>query len=334
MTAMKRWFVCLWAFCLSASLVDAMAATRLHTVAPLAESQRVVFDYHSAFLMNLHHYLYDAAFLHKDKLETQTCQQPLSAAEQQTLRDAVAFYRNRFEGLDQLNDPTLQGIKQALSVGDQRRNAKGLQLSPELVQVLHASGPVYARCRWEADDRSNQSWIRQARALDAVFGAAIQTRLEQRLAHRFVHVPVRIDVVTDTGDFRGAYTHGQIVMPSGRADYQGLAALEMLYHEATHIDVIETVIDAIDAQRKVLHRSGDSNVWHALQFYTVGKTTAEVLKQQAGLDYVQYAEARGVFKRAWPDVWPVLEQVWSPYLQGHSGMQDAVAKLLEALPSR
>ncbi len=330
---MKRVFACVLALSLAASFAQASAASVQPSASQPAVARRVVFEYHSAFLMNLHHFLYDAAFLQKSKIDTMACASAPSAEQMQTLREGVAFYRASYAGLGLLDDPTMVGIKKALRGDDQRLSASGLALPPALVKVLNAAGPLYAQCRWEVDDRSNQAWIRQARAMDAVFGAPVQASLEQSLAHRFVGTPIRVDAVVDTGDFRGAYTDEQIIMPSGRADYQGLAVLEMLYHEATHVAVMDTVVNAIDARRTALHRSGESNVWHAVQFYTVGKTVQNVLKQKASLDYQPYAEARGLFTRGWADVAPALQSAWLPHMQGKASLQQAVDHLLDLLPN-
>lgn len=105
---------------------------------------------------------------------------------------------------------------------------------------------------------------------ERTIGAQVQAGIEHFLNHRFQTTPIRVDVVVATGSRNGGYTDTQTVLPSWRADYQGLAALEMLYHEATHIDVADKVTEAIDAELKAKHRSGDS-LWHAVQFYTVGE---------------------------------------------------------------
>jgi hypothetical protein len=97
-----------------------------------------------------------------------------------------------------------------------------------------------------------------------------------------------------TGSRLGGYTDTQTVLPSGQEGYQGLAALEMLYHEATHIDVADTITDQLAAELKATHRSPDLALWHAVLFYTVGETVKAVLKRQGGLDCETYADKNGL----------------------------------------
>jgi hypothetical protein len=122
----------------------------------------------------------------------------------------------------------------------------------------------------------------------------VQAGIERDLGAPFPVAPVRDDVVFNTGTRQGAYTDDQIVMPSSRADYQGLASLEMLYHEASHTTVTAVLEEAISARLKATGRKDDSDLWHVAQFYTVGKVTQDVLARR-GLAYRSYADQRGLY---------------------------------------
>jgi hypothetical protein len=297
----------------------------------IAPAHRVAFAYHSAFLMNLHHFLYDLS-VHKDKLSSIAWHNTPSTNELQTLREAVAFYRVNFAALGLRDDPVMLGIKRALSVDDARRDATGLPLPQGLAAVLNAAAPVYARNLWPLHDLRNRRWIAQAGALDTVFGAEIQTEIERHLGAAFPTTPIRGDVVFDTGTRQGAYTDEQIVMPSNRADYQGLASLEMLYHEASHTTVTEPLEAAIEARMKALGRKDDSDLWHVTQFYTVGKVTREVLARH-GNAYQPYADKRGLYSGYWAPLMPAVEKVWLPHMEGKLSMQEAAVKMVDLLPA-
>ncbi|HXA48205.1 MAG TPA: hypothetical protein VNW52_11295, partial [Burkholderiaceae bacterium] len=292
------------------------------TVNIMQPAHRVRFEFHSAFLMNLHHFLYDAA-VHDGKLEKEAWQTAPTDAQMQTLRDAVTFYKRHYAKQSLLFDESMRDIKVALSVDDDRRDATGLKLPGDLMTVLNGVAPIYAQCIWAAQNQANLAWIQQVRKLDAAYGAEIQAHIEHDLAHAFPSTPIRDDIVVASGDWAGAYTTEeppQSVLPSGNEDYQGLASLEMLYHEASHIYVTDTVSDEIDADLKAMQRS-DHGLWHAVQFYTVGEVVKNVLKRRADLDYQPYAQKNRVYTRGWSAYVPLLEGPWQSYLQGSVSMQ-------------
>jgi hypothetical protein len=292
---------------------------------------RVTFEFHSAFLMNVHAYLLDASSRKRDMSSYDWVETPTDI-ELKTLATAIAFYQANYEQRDLLFDDAMASIKKALSVGDDRRDASNLKLPPALVAILNSVSPIYFRCLWPAQHKVNRVWISQVQALDAKYGADVQAGIEHYMKRQFQIAPIRVDIVVATGSRNGGYTDTQIVLPSGRADYQGLAALEMLYHEATHVDVADTLTNEIDSELKTAHRSGDQ-LWHAVQFYTVGYVVKDVLKRKGNLDYQTYADLNGVYTRgSWPTYHTVIEAEWLPYLQGHGTMEHATTSMVAKMP--
>ncbi len=302
---------------------------------PLAVTAHLRFDFHSGFLMNLHHFLYDAA-RHPDRLGVAWSARP-SDDDMATMRAAVAFYARNYAARDLLFDDEMVDIKHALAVDDdQRRDARGLALPPELIVQMERVAPVYARTLWPSHDATNLAWIARVRALEARYGAAIQPAIEKALDHPFP-AGIRDDVVVDTGTFTGAYTDGpppQTVIPSGWREYDGLAALEMIWHEAAHADVTDTLEHAIAADVDTLHRAPASarNLWHAAQFYAVGHVVQDVLARDGHVDYVPYATRNGVCARAWQSFVPLLQGDWEAWLQGRGSMGEAVRAMVAQLP--
>ena len=190
------------------------AATAQPAIAPLAH--RVIFEFHSAFLMNLHSFLLDAA-IRKPELASYPWVEKPRGADLKALTDAIAFYEDHYAQRNLLFDHDMTFIKKSLSVEDARRQVKGLNLPPDLTVVLENVVPVYARCLWPEHDRSNLEWIRQVEALNKVYGADIQERIEHYMAHPFPLTPIREDIVVLTGQRNGAYTDTQTVLPSGPA---------------------------------------------------------------------------------------------------------------------
>jgi hypothetical protein len=290
-------------------------------------------EFHSAFLMNLHSFLLDAA-TRQPQLSSYPWVQKPSDADTRALRDAIGFYVANYAKRNLLFDDVMTSIKKTLSTTDGRRDVKGLHLPPGLADVLARAAPIYARCLWPAHDRSNREWIRQVKLLNAQYGADVQVGIERYMGHPFQQTRIREDIVMLTGSRNGGYTDTQTVLPSGREDYRGLAALEMLYHEAAHIEVDDTVLNEIEAELKATHRSLHSDLWHAVAFYTVGETVQEVLKRRANLDYETYADRNGVYTRGdWPLFHAAIISAWRPYMNGSTTRQEAIKAMVSQLPA-
>jgi len=179
---------------------------------------------------------------------------------------------------------------------------------------------------------ANQAWIAQVQKLDARYGVEVQESIERGLAGRFPAAPVRIDLVAETGKRQGAYTDRQAVIPVGRVSYQGLASLEMLYHEASHVETTDGLEHAIGARLKAAGKTGDSELWHVLQFYTVGAAVADAVRRRDGTAYIPYAEKAGLFKGYWAPFQALIESDWKPWLQGRESMDNAIAHMVAHLP--
>lgn len=161
------------------------------------------FEFHSAFLMSLHHFLVDAA-RHPGRIDAEKWSVPPTADEMLAMHEAVMFYATSFGKRDLLFDNQLREIKHALArADDERQQADGLGLPPALTAVLDLAAPVYARCLWESQDRTNRDWIAHVQVLQARYGAQIQARLERIFESRFP-ASIRDDVVLTTGTFSGA----------------------------------------------------------------------------------------------------------------------------------
>ena len=256
------------------------------------------FEFHSAFLMNLHHFLVDAA-RHPGRIDKVQWTQPPTADEMAAMRAAVAFYAATFGQRDLLFDDELRDVKHALArADDSRRQAAGLGLPPALAAMLDKVAPIYARCLWASQDEVNRRWIAQVQVLEDRYGAQIQPRLERILDARFPTV-VRDDVVVTTGTFTGAYTDApppQTVLPSGWDEYGGFASLEMIWHEAAHAEPADRLESLIEQASHAMGRELPDGLWHAALFEAVGSQVAQVLAADGHGDYVAYADKNNVYQ--------------------------------------
>jgi hypothetical protein len=291
---------------------------------------RVRFDYHSGYLLNLHHWLYNLAVHPKQEAPAL---HDATRPEAEALHAALAFYRAHYADSDLLVGEDMAAIKRALSVSDDaRRDPRGLMLPPGLADALARAAPAYTRLAWSGDDAANRAWIVRAAELDARYGAPVQARVEAALQAGFPARPVRVDLVFETGTRQGAYTDTQAVISSGRPSYQDLASLEMLYHETAHVQTSARLEEAIAARARARGREADSELWHVLHFYTVGAAVAEALARDH-VAYVQYAQQRGLYAGPWAGYMAAVDADWKPYLAGRESWQDAIERMVEQLPA-
>ena len=293
------------------------------------------FEFHSAFLMNLHHFLVDAA-RHPGRVDAVKWDVPPTADEMAAMHEAVAFYAATFGKRSLLFDDGLRDIKHALARADdlQQRTA-GLGLSPELAATLDRVAPIYARCLWTSQDKTNRDWIAHVQVLEARYGAQIQPRLERIFESRFP-AAIRDDIVVTTGTLTGAYTDApppQTVMPSGWDEYGGLASLEMIWHEASHAGPGDKLEALIETEATAQGHAVPEDLWHAALFEAVGTTVSDVLARDGLAGYVEYAQKNGVYARAWPSYVPVLRDEWQDWLAGRGTLKGAVEAMLSRLPA-
>src|ERR1700721_475697 len=155
----------------------------LAVAVPLSPGQEVesgygplpVFEFHSGFWVNLHQFLYHEARLRESTPEAKaaaanapgpTLKQnpvPLSAAEQKTWEQAIAYYRANYAGKDPQINIDLILLKNQL--GDfedcdellgRKKKACDAGLPGNIGVILEAAAPVYRRRWWAHQDRATR----------------------------------------------------------------------------------------------------------------------------------------------------------------------------------
>jgi hypothetical protein len=325
-------------------LVSAMTATilvlTLTSAAPPAANHkppaRPVFAFHSGFWINLHHFLYYQALLHAPGGKTNTRKLSyrdtteivaLDKSEQTIWLRAIDYYRRNLIQKDLLFDEDMVRAKDALE--DQETNA-GLKVSDALPaewqSLLIAVAPGYRLHFWKQQDQLNRQWIADARPLLAEHGPRIAATLEKDYLTPWPEDTIRVDI-TNYASWSGAYTTthpDRITISAVDTANRGPAALEVLFHEASHI-VIDSLQTRIDQQcLQDNRRLPNDALWHALLFYTTG----DVVKKELGGNYLPYAYKNGLWTRAWPMYITPLEQDWQPWLDRTTTIDAALEKLV------
>lgn len=293
---------------------------------PVAAAQP--FDFHSAFWMNLHHYLHALGRAQTPLVEELPAE--ATASERAHWAQAIEFYRTRFGKRRLVFDPQLVEIKQALVRLDSSANTSAVYLAPEHRQVLERVAPIYRKYRWPEHDAANRRFIAALEALVAKHGATIAARLARSYDSTWPESGLRVDVVRDAGPPGNAYTTN-VPRPTHitmGADDQGLLSLELVFHEASHHwdqQLMKAVFDAA----KQLAVPPPPDLWHAVLFFNAGKITADALAEAGIRGYELYMVRGRVFARpGWHDA---VARHWVQFLTGQLSRDEAILRILRDL---
>jgi hypothetical protein len=157
-------------------------------------------------------------------------------------------------------------------------------------------------------------------------------RLEQALNDRWPGTD-RVDIAYFVDALGAAYTTsgpGHTIISSTTLGNQGVDGLEIIFHEGAHLitDSLSTALSKeCDLQKKRC-----TDLWHAVQFYTVGEIVRQELAKRGTQGYVPYAIKYGLWERGhWPKYLAILKADWQPYLEGKSGFDMATKSLVKDL---
>jgi hypothetical protein len=274
------------------------------------------FEFHSGFWVNLHHFLYEQAVMGAP-----------SPSDPPEWREALDYYRREVTKRDLLTDEAAE-INNRLSDLESSPSLKNSGLPPDLSAVLDAAAPIYRERWWAEHDRSNRVWIQAVAPLIAKHGDALRKQLGKIYDTDWPLTPIRTDVA-EYANWGGAYTTlepAHITVSSVNLGNQKEAALEVLFHEASHamFTKIGSTLSAEVRARNMLFRRKD--FWHAVLFYTVG----EMVRRQLEDGYTPYALKNGLYERTWEGVPEILDTDWKPYLDGKTDLTSAVRRLVAA----
>jgi hypothetical protein len=305
-----------------------------------------VFELHSGFWINLHHTLYAQARQSRDGRggpAGSSSSTRRTAAERQAWDAAVSYYQTNYADKDLLFNTELIGLKNQLGdlencdeLSGTKQKACDAGLPPQLTKVLEAAAPVYRAHEWPDHDRANREWIAGVAPLVREKGVGLAERLAEVYQARWPKEKIRVDVSADA-NWAGAYTTLdplRVTISSTDPRNQGSAALEVLFHEASH-GIAEPVQQAIIRECRQREKAIPRDLWHALMFYTTGEVIKPVFAaQDSGTrdgQYTPYAVRERLYQRGWDDYLKLLVRFWQPYLDGKASFDDAIARMVSAL---
>ncbi len=319
---------------------------------PASQAPAPVFEFHSGFWMNLHHFLYQQARLRELAVNNESKASPggseggaLAPEDQQAWTGALDYYAADLAGRDLLFNGDMVNIKNRLAELETCADLSG-RSSPhctsgmrrELIAILERAAPVYRARWWPAHDQANRSWIASVTPPVRQLGGELAQQLSETYHADWPAGPIRVEVVLYAGPF-GAYTTldpVRLTISSSDPRNQGPAALEVLFHEASHA-LAGAVRDAIARECRMRGKPIPRDLWHALLFYTTGEMVKRALSApdisaaRGPGGYTPYAYRYGLYARGWSAYQRLLERYWQPYLDGKVAFDTAVARLVSAL---
>ena len=312
--------------------------------------QLPVFELHSGFWMNLHHTLYQQARQQREKQSDAGKIVPasrVSEAEQRTWDAAVAYYATNYADKDLLFSTELILLKNQLGDFEDCEELSGAKkktcdagLPQKITQVLDSAAPIYRSHWWPTHDEVNRKWIAAVAPLVRTRGLELAQRLAEIYQTQWPAEKIRVDV-SPYANWAGAYTTLdplRVTISSTDPRNQGSAALEVLFHEASH-GIAEHVQDAIVRECRQRDKPTPRDLWHALIFYTTGEVIRPVMTSPSegttgdatAAEYKPYAVREGLYTRGWEEYLKLLTRFWQPYLDGKTTFDDAIARMVSAL---
>lgn len=321
---------------------------------------RPIFELHSGFWLNLHHFLYEQARIRDQEeiIRGEGGSLPLPNGTATKARDAdspawqtaINYYSKNLARRDLQVDQNMIQINNVLADLETCADLSGTSsptcasgLRPEMVAVLEAAAPVYRKHWWKEQDRQNREWIESVAPLVRRIGGTLADELAVVYHATWPQNPIRVDVVFYAGPF-GAYTSldpTHITVSSSDPRNQGLSAFEILFHEASH--PLATAVQ--DGILNACHERGipiPRDLWHALLFYTTGEIVRRAVAdgrlrvpgESPGTmpaAYTPYAYRNGLYSRGWENYQRLLETYWKPYLDGQTDFNRAISSLVAGL---
>jgi hypothetical protein len=258
-----------------------------------------VFEFHSGFWTNLHHFLYQQARL--EKAADRALQTPggsssveppagidgLSSSERAAWSSAIAFYARNVADKDLLFNGDLVNYKNQLAELETCADLTGRSrpqcdagIPAEFARALEAAASVYRARWWPEHDRVNRSWIAAMSPLVQQMGVDMARDLAVVYQANWPPKKIRVDVTSYAG-WAGAYTTldpVDVTVSSTDPRNQGLSGFEILFHEASHV-LAEFVRDAIVRECRDRGKPIPRDLWHALLFYTTGEIVKRALSR-------------------------------------------------------
>jgi len=318
-----------------------------------AGAQLPVFEFHSSFWLNLHHFLYLQARLSiagdaAGAADVATSPNDLPAEDIAAWQSAVAFYAKDLARRDLKLNGDMQIINNRLAEMDSCEDLAGKSsadcrsgLQSGLVDTLDRAAAVYRAHWWPEQDRINREWIARVAYLVSELGVQLVGQLSDVYERPWPSGRLRVDVV-DYAGLVGSYSSLNplhVTISSQDPRNKGIYGFEVLFQESS-LALSSSVTTAISREFRRRDKPIPRNLWPALLFYTTGELvrrdlfyasiTGPALEGVDPAHYQPYAARFGLYSGPWGRFRGSLDLYWQPYLQGLTTFDAAIARLAAA----
>jgi hypothetical protein len=304
-------------------LVSALTAIFIAAALATPDAQPgPLFTFHSNAWLNLHHYVRAVA-------RGGPGLSGLTAAEQSDWSASVEFYKP-YAARDVLRDDGMVAIASALRGAEGRDDLARVLIDTPLKSTLERAMPIYRRHAWPDHDRANRSWITETQPLVARHGQAISGALTRAYSTTWPAAPMHVDLSVVAGPVGAFSVNNHITISSSDPGYRGYAALEMVFHEASHgLELFDALVDPLNRTASEQKVVVPPQLWHAVVFYTAGELTRRELKAHA-IDYTPYADTQLYDNMCSAGCRDKIATRWMPYLDGKVSRAQALTELVAA----
>ena len=312
------------AFCAAAVLLFILSGC----TSAVTQGSRSLFVFQSNRWVNLHHFLRAVA-------RGLPADGALEPAERTAWDAAIRFYAAHYAQRDLLFDSGMVAIKEALRQTPTQSGLADAAIDPELKAVLESAAPIYGKYWWRGHDAANRRWIVEVQPLVRAHGEELARRVAAAFGENWPETPVPVDLSVTAGP-NGAYTTNDptaTTLASTEPSLHGLAALEMLFHEASHRwgSILRESIAKSSAARG---RKVPPDLWHAVLFYNAGELTRRTLEEGGVRGYVEYAQKYDVYRHLCGDgCRERVASAWNRRLDGSATVDQALDALVVSWPA-
>lgn len=323
-------------FIAAASAATTVGLASLGSITAHAAAAEPRFDFHSDFLVNLHHTLYYQASVLQMLYTTGPAALPglparvyremvthIPSQDRRRWFRALRFYQNDYGWRSLIFDDEMYALENDLVAGTP---------PAQLKHVLDDVSPIYRERLWPIHDTQNRKSIVGWQAATERFGPSFFPALAKLYQRRWLPAPCRVDGVATT-DRLGAYNnpgrdnnYWHIVMSSYDPENDDLHGFEIMTHEASHSIVLPDdgpIGRTIATASKALDRPEPNNLWHATIMYMPG-IVLQRLAYTAEMHYELAFVANEVLTKAYPRYYAAFQQHLLRYVDGRATLGEAL----------
>lgn len=202
-----------------------------------------------------------------------------------------------------------------------------------LLEAVEAALPVYLAHWWPEHDLRNRAWIEAVTPTLEALEEEVISRLEAAYGRRWPGWRVPVDIVPYTHPLGAYSTAGRVAISSSDPSYWMPQAVEMVFHEASHLDALEQGVRGglRVAYEAVGEEEAPARLWHDMIFFTTGETVRLALEAAGQPSYQHYKAHDYENHPRWRALVPALREHWRPFLVSGTDAPEDRRRALEAL---